>query len=234
MGPSSAMQGDFLREMERVLNGWENFAYRRLKLDRAIYRDREPLFTDCFPLLGSAYYHLYVGDELRALKEIASRSAENLATTKPPLPQFQLSDSSLKAVRYAAHSWLVRVKLGIGNWRVTNIAGYGVQYLITAYENGGLTGSPEISTIISLTLRIALILSWWLAASRPPLTARDSTALNAINDLMSKAFAEVEEQEISIGDAQGRMIAPLVYSSQCIERNLYPCGLSYRSVIPEF
>jgi hypothetical protein len=136
MGPSSALQGDFLREMERVLNGWENFAYQRLKLDRAIYRNREPLFTDCFPLLGSAYYHLYVGDELRKLKEISNRTTENLAATKPVLPQFDLSDSALKAVRYAAHSWLVRVKLGIGNWRITNIVGYGVQYLITAYESG--------------------------------------------------------------------------------------------------
>ncbi|RDI80514.1 hypothetical protein Vi05172_g9460 [Venturia inaequalis] len=203
MGPSSAVQSNFLREMERVLNGWENFACQRLKLDRAIYRDREPLFTDCFPLLGSAYYHLYVGDELRALKETASRSAENLATTKPPLPQFQLSDSTLKAVKYAAHSWLVRVKLGIGNWRVTNIVGYGVQYLITAYES-------------------ALILSWWLSASRPALTPEDSTALTAINDLMGKAFAEVEEQEIPISDARGRMISPLVYTSQCVDRNVYP------------
>ncbi|TID25716.1 hypothetical protein E6O75_ATG03579 [Venturia nashicola] len=203
MGPSSAIQGDFLREMERVLNEWENFAYRRLKSGQAIHPDRETLFTDCFPLLGSAYYHLYVGDELRALKETANRSAENLATTKPPLPQFQLSDSALKAVRYAANSWLVRVKLGIGNWRVTNIVGYGVQYLITAYES-------------------ALILSWWLSASRPPLAPQDSTALTAINDLMSKAFAEVEEQEIPISDAQGRMISPLVYTSQCVDRNVYP------------
>lgn len=145
MGPSSAMQGDFLREMERVLNGWEKFAYRRVKLDRAICRDLEPLFTDCFPLLGSAYYHLFVGDELRALKETASRGAENLATTKLSLPQFQLSESALKAVKYAAHSWLVQVKLGIGNWRVTNIVGYGVQYLITAYESGQLIKSRYFS-----------------------------------------------------------------------------------------
>ncbi|QDS73348.1 hypothetical protein FKW77_006791 [Venturia effusa] len=203
MGPSSAMQGDFLREMERVLKGWETFAYRRLKLDRASYRDREPLFTDCFPLLGSAYYHLYLGNELRALKEIASRSAESLATTKPSFPQFQLCDLSLKAVEYAAHSWLVRAKLGIGNWRAANIYGYGVQYLISAFES-------------------ALILSWWLSASRSLLAQQDSTALTAINELMVKAFAEVEEQEIPVNDAQERMISPLVYTSQCVERNIYP------------
>lgn len=138
MGPSVASQGDFLRQMERVLNGWENFAYQRLKLDRAIYRNWEPLFTDCFPLLGSAYYHLYVGDELRTLKENATRAADHLAATKPALPPFHLSDSALKAARYAAHSWLIRVKLGIGNWRITNIVGYGVQYLTTAYESGEL------------------------------------------------------------------------------------------------
>ena len=136
MGPSGALQGDFSRQMERVLNGWEDFAYRRLKLDRAIYRNREALFTDCFPLLGSAYFHLYVGDELRTLKENNTRAADYLAAMKPALPNFALTESSLKAVRYAAHSWLVRVKLGIGNWRITNVVGYGVQYLTTAYESG--------------------------------------------------------------------------------------------------
>jgi hypothetical protein len=148
MDPSGALQGDFLRQMERVLNGWENFAYRRLKLDRAIYRNHEPLFTDCFPLLGSAYYHLYVGNELRALKENATRAVDHLGAKRAALPPLHLTDSVLKAVRYAAHSWLVRVRLGIGNWRITNIIGYGVQYLTIAYESGELKPELQCSSLL--------------------------------------------------------------------------------------
>lgn len=46
---------------------------------------------------------------------------------------------------------------------------------------------------------------------------------------MGKAFAEVEEQDIPISDAQGRMISPLVYTSQCVDRNIYPCEFSCQS-----
>lgn len=122
-----------------MLNGSENFAYRRLKLDRAIYRNREPPFTNCFPLLGWAYFHHYVGDELRTLRQHAARAVNTGMGTKPALPRLNLNDLALKAVRYAAHSWLVRVKLGIGHWRITNIVGYGVQYLTTAFESGEFT-----------------------------------------------------------------------------------------------
>jgi hypothetical protein len=76
-----------------------------------------------------------------------------------------------------------------------------------------------------LISRVALILAWWLSASRPPLTQRDSTALTAINELMAKAFAEVEEQEIPCTNAKGRMISPLDYTSQCVDRSIYACEL---------
>jgi hypothetical protein len=69
----------------------------------------------------------------------------------------------------------------------------------------------------------ALILAWWLSASRPPLIQRESTALTAITELMAKAFLEVEEQEISCVNAKDRMISPLVYTSQCVDRSIYAC-----------
>lgn len=40
---------------------------------------------------------------------------------------------------------------------------------------------------------------------------------------MDKAFAEVEEQEIPCTTTQDRMISPLIYTSQCVDRSIYAC-----------
>lgn len=138
IGPVGLFNDDFRVKMERVLLGWEIHTRRRMKADRAIYRQTDPLFTDCFPLLGSSYYHLYLGDELRALKEKAAREDTLPAGTKvgrdfPAVPSPHLAH---KAILYAANSWLVRAKQGIGNFNDTSSINYGGHYLMSAYESG--------------------------------------------------------------------------------------------------
>lgn len=138
IGPAGVVHNEFKANMERVISGWETFCHRRMRADRIIERGFSPLFVDCFPLLASCYYHLYLADELRTLKEIASNGPllPGALAKLRPLPSVVPLQLTHKAIWYAANSWLVRAKHGIGHFRDTAATNYGGHSLMTAYETG--------------------------------------------------------------------------------------------------
>ncbi|KAI2605380.1 uncharacterized protein GGS25DRAFT_427798 [Hypoxylon fragiforme] len=209
IGPGDCFHGDFRAKMERVLRGWEIHTRRRLKTDRAIYRLNDSLFTDCFSLLASSYYHLYLGNELRALKEKAAREDPLLSGTNvsKDLPAFPCIPSAHKAILYAANSWLVRAKQGMGHLNDTGSINYGGHYLMTAYES-------------------ALILSWWITISDGPdpqhYGGEYATAVKSISEILSEAFIEVGDQGIECGNTTARALSPLLFTQQCMSNSVYP------------
>lgn len=139
IGPGGGVHSEFKANMERVIAGWETFCHRRLRADRVIERGLSPLFSDCFPLLASCYYHLYLADELRTLKEIAAKSPTMsgvFGAKACPLPPAASLHMIHRAIWYAANSWKVRAKNGIGHFRDTAAMNYGGHYIMTSYETG--------------------------------------------------------------------------------------------------
>ncbi|KAF7544652.1 hypothetical protein G7Z17_g9779 [Cylindrodendrum hubeiense] len=209
LGPVDLFNSDFRAKMERVLSEWAMYTLRRMRADRVIYRGNDPLFTDCFPLLASSYYHLYLGEELRALKEKAAKDDALPAGVKganhlPPITSLRLAH---KGILYAANSWFVRAKLGMGHFKDTAAINYGGHYLMTAYET-------------------ALILSWWLSLNNSP-EHQDSkgdyaAVMRSIGEILSEAFAEVEDQGIPCGDAASRALGPLLFAQRCMSQSVYP------------
>lgn len=124
----------FITKMERTLASWELSWRRHPQAARVPRKHGDPLLLDCLSLLGSAYYHLYLSTELRALKTFA-RSNGRLSS----LPNPQSRKLALKAVHYAANSWFVRAKLGIFHLRKTTALEYGAHSLVAGYEGGNVT-----------------------------------------------------------------------------------------------
>ena len=124
-------EGAFVKRMERSLGAWESLWRRHPDAELVPTRRGDPLLADCFPLLGSAYYHLYVGMELRTLKCVANDTGSTL-----PLPTVCANSSVLKAVRYAANSWLIRVKIGVEHLKRAAPLEYGGHITVSAFEGG--------------------------------------------------------------------------------------------------
>ncbi|KAH7018826.1 hypothetical protein EDB80DRAFT_185215 [Ilyonectria destructans] len=209
LGPVDLFNSDFRLKMERVLSEWAMYTRRRMKADRVIYRLNDPLFTDCFPLLASSYYHLYLGEELRALKDKAAKDealplGSRVTSNLPSVVSLRLAH---RGIAYAANSWLVRSKLGMGHFKDTASINYGGHYLMTAYET-------------------ALILSWWLSigGGSEPQDARGNhaAAVKSISEILSEAFVEVEDQGIPCGDAVTRALGPLLFTQRCLSQSVYP------------
>lgn len=151
LGPIDLLNTDFRVKMERVLSEWAMYTRRRMNADRVIYCSNDPLFTDCFPLLASSYYHLYLGDELQALKDKAAKDNALPTGIKVvnQLPSITSVHLAHKGLLYAANSWFVRAKLGIGHFKDTASINYGGHYLMTAYETGKCDSDGAISAIIA-------------------------------------------------------------------------------------
>jgi hypothetical protein len=123
-------------EMERALATWEELWRRHPRAERNMTRLDHPLLNDCLSLLGSAYYHLYLGGELYTLKKIADNPQCGL-----DMPTCKDRSRAYKVIKFAANSWLVRAKLGITYLNKTGGLALGSQALITAYESGTLLPS---------------------------------------------------------------------------------------------
>ncbi|EXJ57731.1 uncharacterized protein A1O5_12521 [Cladophialophora psammophila CBS 110553] len=135
VGSLDIFETEFTSKIDVGLGAWETLTRRHLRTGHVMFRQLNPLISDSFPLLGSAYYHLYVGDELRTLKEIASKQAPaGGMPTSQTLPEFNPRPEAYKAVRYAANSWLVRAKLGISHFQQSPDA-YGPHGAMGAYES---------------------------------------------------------------------------------------------------
>ena len=122
---------EHVTKMERTLAIWEDLWRRHPRAERSMTRLDDPLLNDCLSLLGSSYYHLYLGEELYALKKIADNPACELR-----VPECKDRSRAYKVIKFAANSWLVRAKLGITYLNKTGCLELGSQALITAYESG--------------------------------------------------------------------------------------------------
>lgn len=135
-------QPEYVSDIEKGLATWEGLWRRHPRAERSSQRLDHPLLNDCLSLLGSAYYHLYLGDELYALKKIAEDPYSSLS-----IPQCSDRGRAHKVIRYAANSWLVRAKLGITYLTKTGGVQLGSQALITAYETGEYSIIPKMDAI---------------------------------------------------------------------------------------
>ncbi|KAK5295296.1 hypothetical protein LTR43_006416 [Exophiala xenobiotica] len=136
VGPLEIFETDFTSKIDKGLGAWETLTRRYLRTGQVMFRHINPLISDGLPLLGSAYYHLYVGEELRALKEKATEPVMAEGTSAlQTFPEFNSRPLVYKAVRYAANSWLVRSKLGISHFQQSPDV-YGAHGPIGAYESG--------------------------------------------------------------------------------------------------
>jgi hypothetical protein len=136
VGSLDFFEADFMSKIDKGLGAWETLTRRHLRTGQIMFQELNPLISDSFPLLGMAYYHLYVGEELRALKELAGDHtlADGTLTAKK-FPGFSPRPSVYKAVRYAANSWLVRSKLGISHFQQSPDP-YGCHGATGSYEAG--------------------------------------------------------------------------------------------------
>ncbi|KAH6995425.1 hypothetical protein EDB80DRAFT_729080 [Ilyonectria destructans] len=161
--------------IEKSLKAWETLWRRHPHAESVPSKHGDPLMADCLSLLGSAYYHLYMGPELQTLKTIARDSQCQLA-----IPSFRPQRETLKAVRYAASSWLVRAKLGITHLQATAALEFGGHVLVTAYEG-------------------ALVLIWWLnIRTHPeyefPIEKEIADNIRTLDELFDEIIDEVNNQ----------------------------------------
>ena len=119
------------QRMERAISVWERLWRLHPRTERNMTRLDDPLLNDCLSLLGSAYYHLHLGEELFVLKKIAENPTLDLA-----FPPCNDRARCHKVIKFAANSWLVRAKLGITYLNKTGGLELGSQAITTAYESG--------------------------------------------------------------------------------------------------
>ncbi|KIV90851.1 hypothetical protein, variant 1 [Exophiala mesophila] len=198
----------FIVKMEETLASWELLWRQHPQALRVPSKNGSVLLLDCLSPLGSAYYHLYMPIELRALKTFA-RSRGRLA----PLPHPQSHKLTLKAVLYAAHSWFVRAKLGIAHLQKTAALEFGAHTLVAAYEG-------------------ALILSWWLRNHKQI----DSATLSSmpaghgearLQHLVNEVTEELQDQNIGCGPETDPCLVPLV----CYRTLILPWVWNYATIM---
>lgn len=130
-GAIPPFSNEYVSKMERSLRLWETLWRSHPHAENVPSKYGDPLMVDCLSLLGSAYYHLYMSLELQTLKRLVRNPQCQM-----PLPPFRPQWEILKAVKYAASSWLVRAKLGIAHLQRTAALEFGGHVLVTAYESG--------------------------------------------------------------------------------------------------
>ncbi|KAK5036965.1 hypothetical protein LTR13_005345 [Exophiala sideris] len=207
VGSLDIFETDFTSKIDKGLGAWETLTRRHLRTGQVMFAHISPLISDSLPLLGSAYYHLYVGEELRTLKEMAADPAMvNGSPAAHSFPEFNSRPLVYKAVRYAANSWLVRTKLGISHFLQSPDV-YGAHGPIGAYES-------------------ALVLSWWLTVGQsvqtPQGLAKDDTVPGrALKEVLTEVFGELEDQDISCKDEAARATAPLSFCRQIMDNSVF-------------
>lgn len=171
-GRTPTFGSDYSSNMERSLNTWETLWRRHPHAENVPSKYGDPLMVDCLSLLGSAYYHLYMGSELRVLKQISMDPCCQLS-----LPALRPDFNIFKAVKYAASSWLVRAKLGIAYLQHTAALQFGGHVHVTAYESGRLY-SP-FAPFVPLNQNAALAISLIIHSTCVSLVAKSQSTRNA-------------------------------------------------------
>lgn len=212
-------QPEYVADIERGLATWERLWRRHPRAEQSSIRLDHPLLNDCLSLLGSAYYHLYLGDELNGLKKIAEDPYSNLS-----IPTCSSRERAHKVIRYAANSWLVRAKLGITYLNKTSGVQLGSQALITAYETGK---SLLVVLTHSLTFCAALLLAWWLhiqADDNEGLSNDDDQNFVALRRALEEIQTELDEQEVSYDNSGNVSLSPIDFYVSLLSGWVWKCS----------
>lgn len=214
---TAPLSGEVISSIERSLRVWETVWRQHPLAERLPSRCGDPLMADCLSLLGSTYYHLYMGPELQVLKRIANDAKSDLL-----FPPLRLQRQVLKAIKYAASSWLVRAKMGIAHLQRTAALDFGGHVLVTAYES-------------------ALVLSWWLNAASDPRNkiptddAEYSEILDAIDCLFQDIFEEVGDQGVCCDFSKVKPAStPLVFYRMLMQRWVWTYSSSLAQNLANF
>lgn len=190
----------YVSKIERALSTWKDLWLRHPRAKQSMTHLDDPLLNDCLSLLGSAYYHLYAGEELVTLKRIA-KDTHHVSS----LPAYKDRSDSHKVIKYAANSWLVRSKLGLKYLSKTKGLELGAQALFNSYETG------ESTVLLKLALTItALILAWWLHLHKDGVGGVRLTSADQDLDSIRKVFAEIRaelaEQDMDDGNCSSTQL----------------------------
>ncbi|KEF59861.1 uncharacterized protein A1O9_04709 [Exophiala aquamarina CBS 119918] len=173
---------------EQALSIWEGLWRKHPRAEQSLTRLDDPLLNDCLSMLCSAYYHLYVGDELVVLRRIAENPDCGLE-----VPHCKDYGRSLKVIKYAANSWLVRAKIGVRYLRKTRGLEFGPQALAAVYES-----------------------AWWLHLyGDSVLDPSSSTYASKDDRALAVAVAKIFSGIMNELDEQGTFHRP--HSSACLD-----------------
>ncbi|PNS15931.1 hypothetical protein CAC42_4332 [Sphaceloma murrayae] len=208
VGISEGLELATITRLEQTLRIWETTWKRHPEARRQRRHRQNPLLADSLGLLASCYYHLYVGSELRQLKKLSRMHDARVLSGSTPLPVVRQPSLAFKAIRYAAHSWSVRLKLGIAHLSTAAPLEHGSQILVTAYE-------------------AALILSWWtfrLQTDRyATLGSISDGEMRALDDMFRGISRDLEEQDLC--DPQTPMwMRPLISTRHMIMNGVWTCS----------
>jgi hypothetical protein len=190
------------KRLERAIAVWERLWRSHPRAERNMTRLDHPLLNDCLSLLGSSYFHLYLGSELHTLEKIAKDPHSGIT-----VPECRNRAHTLKVVKFAANSWLVRAKLGIAYLNKTGGLELGSQALITAYES-------------------ALVLAWWLHVDT--IDAEATTNEERADALMvKKLFDEIREEigeQNTLQDAMSITLNPIDFYLSVLDGRVWKCA----------
>lgn len=198
------------KRLERAIAVWEELWRRHPRAERNMTRLDHPLLNDCLSLLGSSYYHLYLGPELHTLKKIAQEPRSKLK-----LPTCKNRERTLSVIKFAANSWLVRAKLGINYLNKTGGLELGSQALITAYES-------------------ALVLAWWLQVGTPtvpPSTNEEHAADMMVKKLFDDIAEEIDEQGVLQDSAS---LSPVEFYLSVLDGRVWKCATVMEQRLRDF
>ncbi|CAK7217506.1 hypothetical protein SCUCBS95973_003178 [Sporothrix curviconia] len=217
VGLGEVFQSDFTARMEHSLAIWEQMWRSHPLAEQIPSNMGDPLMADCFSLLGSARFHLYVGKRLLGLKSIANDLQSLFHPEQFLQTQTAPTADVCKAVRYAANSWLVRVKIGLALLERMAALEHGGHTLVTAYEG-------------------ALILSWWLSLDDHRRQAFDDVTNpreKPLDDIFHEIFELLAEQGLEFDD-QPRYLAPIVFYRRLMAQAFWTYGLTMAQNLESF
>lgn len=129
--------------MQRTLRAWEATWKSHPHANPNPYSDEHgPLMADALPLLNTAYFHIYVPRTLQRIKEMLMTLVQRPEVGQEELrailmPQSDAEREGLfRAATHAAHSLLVRARLGYNLVARTACLDMGFHYVYTGFEAG--------------------------------------------------------------------------------------------------
>ncbi|CAK7237854.1 hypothetical protein SEUCBS140593_010164 [Sporothrix eucalyptigena] len=217
VGLGDVFRSDFTARMEQSLATWEQMWRAHPLAEQVPSRLGDSLMADCLSLLGSARYHLYVGKHLLGLKSIAVDPQSLFHPEQFWQASTGATTDVCKAVRYAANSWLVRIKIGLALLERMAALEFGGHALVTAYEG-------------------ALILSWWLALDerrRMAFTEVAGPRERTLDQIFEEIFELLAEQGLVFTN-QPRYFAPIIFYRRLMAPAFWTYGMTMAQNLENF